>query len=111
MEYKPHPTCNPYEPELAAGQRTETPEAKVTIGACRAYFQLNEELRVNDASGVRIVLHFDGAEASGIHTHLSPAGVTADEASSWFTINGTRLPHKPTTKGIYVNGGRKVVIH
>jgi hypothetical protein len=29
---------------------------------------------------------------------------------SWYDLNGRRLNGKPTTKGVYVNGGRKVVI-
>lgn len=28
----------------------------------------------------------------------------------WFTINGTRLNHKPTQRGIYLNGGKKVMV-
>jgi hypothetical protein len=28
----------------------------------------------------------------------------------WYTLDGRRLTGKPTTKGIYINGRRKVVI-
>lgn len=30
--------------------------------------------------------------------------------NSWYTINGVKLQGKPTQKGVYINGGRKVVI-
>lgn len=38
-------------------------------------------------------------------------GVTADEtAEAWYTLNGMKLDGKPTAPGIYVCGGKKVVI-
>ena len=30
--------------------------------------------------------------------------------NSWYDLSGRRLDAKPTTKGVYVNSGRKVVI-
>jgi hypothetical protein len=50
---------------------------------------------------------FDGEEASGIET-IDNGQLTID--SSWFTIDGCKLNGKPTKAGIYVNGGRKIVI-
>lgn len=32
------------------------------------------------------------------------------QTSGWFDLNGRRLPSKPTTKGIYICNGKKVVI-
>ena len=29
---------------------------------------------------------------------------------AWYTINGQRLQGEPTTKGIYIRGGRKVLV-
>ena len=28
----------------------------------------------------------------------------------WFTLNGVRLPDKPTGKGIYIHNGKKVFV-
>jgi hypothetical protein len=45
-------------------------------------------------------------------TSLSPVPSPSREGSSqrWYTLDGRKLNSKPTQKGIYVNGGRKVVI-
>ena len=45
-------------------------------------------------------------------TSLSPVPSQSREGSSqrWYTLDGRKLNGKPTQKGIYVNGGRKVVI-
>ena len=36
--------------------------------------------------------------------------VRSQMADVWYTLDGRKLNGKPTAKGIYVNGGRKVVI-
>jgi hypothetical protein len=48
----------------------------------------------------------------GETTSLSPVPSPSREGSSqgWYTLDGRKLNGKPTQKGIYVNGGRKVVI-
>ena len=45
-------------------------------------------------------------------TSLSPDPSPSREGSNqgWYTLDGRKLNGKPTQKGIYVNGGRKVVI-
>ena len=45
-------------------------------------------------------------------TSLSPVPSPSREGSSqrWYTLDGRKLNGKPTKKGIYINGGRKVVI-
>ena len=30
--------------------------------------------------------------------------------SAWYTITGMRLPVRPTAPGIYINGGKKVIV-
>ena len=34
-----------------------------------------------------------------------------NEAGAWYTLDGRRLNGKPTTKGIYINNGKKIIIH
>ena len=49
-------------------------------------------------------------ETQGIgEIRLSTGEVTFD-SNAWYDLNGRRLAGKPTTKGIYINGGHKVVI-
>ena len=33
-----------------------------------------------------------------------------NEAGAWYSLDGRRLNGKPTTKGVYINNGKKVVI-
>lgn len=86
------------------------PNATMTIGCQRAYFQLNSGLKAGDpASGInKFVLNFgDDPEATGISltSHLPP--LTSD---FWYTLDGRRLSGKPAAKGIYIHDGCKVVI-
>ena len=32
------------------------------------------------------------------------------KSDGWYTLDGRRLSEKPTQSGVYINGGRKVVI-
>jgi len=76
------------------------PQSGASIGACRAYFQ------VNSTSGVRaFVLNF--GEVDGIS--LTPSPSRGGEGSI-YTLNGVKLDKMPTRKGLYINNGRKVVI-
>jgi Leucine-rich repeat (LRR) protein len=34
----------------------------------------------------------------------------ADDSAPWYTINGVKLTEKPTAPGIYIHGGKKVVV-
>ena len=96
------------------------PQKGANIGACRAYFKLS------DPSGVReFNLNFDeqGTQTTGIIGHteiLRPDGSkrpkvertdSTDKAgAAWYTINGVKLDSKPSSKGIYIHGNKKVVV-
>ena len=84
------------------------PSGAMTIGACRAYFQLNNGIVAGDpANGVRsIVLNYDD-EATGI---VSIAQETEIVKEGWFSLNGMKLDKQPTTKGLYIQNGRKVIV-
>ena len=70
-----------------------------SLGACRAYFH------VSGADAVRqFVLNF-GDEETGIK-----ATDYTDKAGAWYTLDGVRLSAQPTKKGLYIHGGKKVVI-
>ena len=61
-------------------------------------------LRIDDGAQARgLTMTFD--ETTGIS---STTNDTNDNA--WYTLDGRKLDGKPTTKGLYINNGRKIVI-
>ena len=92
---------------LGGGNSLYYPDAPMTIGAQRAYFQLKNGLTAGDSpSAVRsIVLNF-GDEETGISSTHTPIMNGGD----WYGLNGGKLNGKPTVKGLYIHNGRKVVI-
>lgn len=60
-------------------------------------------------SGTRSALVIGGDGTTAIDdSHLSP--LTSDFSDVWYDLSGRRLNAKPTTKGIYILNGHKVVI-
>ena len=80
-------------------------EYATTIGACRAYFQLTDP----SATVKEFRLNFGNDTETGIINYPLSI-VNSSEADAWYDLNGRRLSGKPTKKGIYLNGGRKVVV-
>ena len=77
-----------------------------SLGAFRAYFQLSD-----GASASEFVLNFeDGDNTTGVIEVKGVKEVIGVNDNSWYTLDGRKLSGKPTTKGIYVNSGRKVVV-
>ena len=92
---------------MGADNKLYYPQSGATIGAFRAYFMLKgiEAGDLNSSEGANgIVLNFEG-ETTGISTTNF-----TNEAGAWYDIQGRRLSGKPTTKGLYINNGKKVVI-
>ena len=83
------------------------PNGAMKIGAFRGYLRLKNGLTAGDVTNgaKEIVLNFGGGEATGVN--LIDAESTND---SWYTIDGRKLNGKPTTKGVYVVNGKKVVV-
>ena len=87
---------------LGAGNELNWPLAGARLNAFRAYFQL-----IGEAKAREFVVNFDG-ETTGI-SNTDRTDYT-DKADAWYTVNGVRLSAKPTTKGMYIKNGKKVVI-
>ena len=93
------------------------PSESMTIGAFRAYFQLNG-LNVSDTettTGAAIrnfVLNLDDEDshATAIDSVTEDAPRTRT-AEGWFTLDGRRLTEKPTQKGVYIHDGKKVFFY
>ena len=96
---------------LGTGSTLYYPSVGASIGAQRAYFQLNGITAGNPADPASpiksFVLNFDD-EATTISTPLFEREGTG--VSLWYSIDGKKLNGKPSTKGIYINSGKKVVI-
>ena len=90
------------------------------VGAFRAYFQVNlgGGLGVYPApTAVRsFVLNFgDTSEETGIISISKESGNQGNNPEflnslDYYTLDGIRLDRKPTRKGLYIHGGKKVVV-
>ena len=84
-----------------------------TVNAFRAYFQLNNGLTCGDPTNPNaaraITLNFgDSSEAQGIgHTEITEI---TEKAGAWYDMQGRKLQGQPTKKGLYIHGGKKVVV-
>lgn len=78
------------------------------IPAGRAWLSFPKSLSSN-AKKFRLI--FEDGQTTGINSITLPADSTDQSAdSAWYTLSGTRLSAKPAAPGVYVNGGRKVII-
>jgi hypothetical protein len=79
----------------------------------RAYFQLNNGLTAGTPSSPKAVrafsLNFGDDEATGILSTTNFTNYT-NSAAAWYDIQGRKLSAQPTARGIYIHGGKKVVI-
>lgn len=78
------------------------------LGAFRAYFHVD----LTETNGVRdIVLNFeDGTQTTGIIGHTEITEITDKADAAWYSLDGRKLDAKPSSKGVYIHGGRKTVI-
>ena len=97
---------------LGAGNKLYYPTKDRTMGSCRAVFRLHNGLAVgNPTAGARVtsfVMNLGDDETTGITT-TNDANYT-NKTDAWYDLLGRRLSGKPTTRGIYINNGKKVVI-
>ena len=79
------------------------------VNACRAYFHVDLE----GSAGVRqFVLKFgEDNVTTGISdaTRLNDKGQMIND--NWYTLDGRKLDGQPTKRGLYIHGGRTVVIN
>ena len=79
-----------------------------TLGACRAYFHVDVS---GGAHAVRqFVLNFDDEdEATGILSTTDGTDFT-DSSNAWYMLDGRKLSGKPSQRGVYIHGGRKIAV-
>ena len=78
------------------------PSEAVTIGAFRAYFSLNETAEIS-----AFQMSFEDEDVAGIDALREDA---SSDAAGWFTLDGRQMEGKPRAAGMYLHGGRKVMI-
>ena len=95
---------------LGADNTLYYPSADMTVGSCRALFQLKDIIAGDlPQQARRFVLNFGDGEETKI-TLVDGSGFGVNGSDAWYTIDGRRLNGKPTQKGVYINHGNKVVI-
>ena len=77
----------------------------VTIGAFRCYF----ELHLSENQSARAFQLNFGDEETVITSIIAVESISPAE-ESWYTFDGRRLSGKPSTSGLYISNGRKVII-
>ena len=75
----------------------------IEIGPNKAWLQIPSQQQ----SAHKLEIVFDG-NLTGVDTLNMKRGTLNDD--SWYTVDGRKLQGKPTTKGVYILNGRKVVI-
>ena len=105
---------------VGAGDKLYWPNAAMSIGAFRAYFQLNGGLTVGDGSSSatirRTVLNF-GDDATGIASpKSSPEGkdfgsplLQEGQGEALYDLSGRRV-NSLLTPGIYIRNGKKIIV-
>ena len=84
------------------------PLSGASLGAQRAYFKIGK-----DGGSARQITDFDidfgdSSETTGILN--SKISILNSSDAAWYTLDGRKLEGQPTKKGLYLHGGRKVVI-
>ena len=59
---------------------------------------------------IKVRLISANGEVTGIGSLLTKTGEVTIDGGTWYSIDGRRIAGKPSTKGIYVNNGNKVII-
>jgi hypothetical protein len=71
-------------------------------GTNRAAEQLPETIKVRLISA--------NGEVTGIGTISTKTGEGTIDNGAWYSLDGRRIEGKPSTKGVYINNGNKVII-
>ncbi len=93
------------------------PTKAMTIGCHRAYFQLADGITAGEptsSSNAQQIhafnLNFGDDEATGIVSAEANSSLLHSSLSEWYTLDGRKLDGQPTAKGLYIHGGKKVVV-
>ena len=82
------------------------PKSGATVGACRAYFELSD---ANGARPTSFNISFGDDDVTSISNALRQNGKEEMTNDHWHALDG-RAISQPTTKGVYIHNGKKVII-
>ena len=96
---------------LGSDNKLYYPNAEMTVGCQRAYFQLNGITAGDPTNGINnFVLNF-GDDATGIvDADLKSASQESESSDAWYDLQGRRLSGKPSRAGVYINNGKKIKV-
>jgi hypothetical protein len=60
---------------------------------------------------IKVRLISANGEVTGIGTISTKTGEGTIDSGAWYSLDGRRIEGKPSTKGVYVNNGKKVIIN
>ena len=95
---------------MDAADNLQIPQANMDVNAFQAYFRIDvgNGLGMPGPDAISSgVMNIDG----GIVTTVFNLKQDAPAATSgWHTLDGRKLTRRPTTKGVYMHGDRKVIV-
>ncbi len=94
---------------MGAANKLYYPTTGAGIGAQRAYFKIGDDNAGNARRMTSFNISFGEDETTGIIS-VHDSGFMVNGSDAWYTLDGRRLSGKPAKAGIYVNGGKKVMI-
>ena len=97
-----------YKLYLGAGNKLYYPTSNFEVNAFRSYFELLGSLYVGtpESQVKEFVLNFGDENTTGI----LEVSEQSDKSDNWYSLDGIRLSKRPSTKGIYINNGQKIII-
>jgi hypothetical protein len=90
---------------VGAGNKLTYPKVGAKIGACRAYFDFNTSYYAKVRS---MEVNYEKGGTTSIEGRQLKV---KNENGVWRTLDGRQLSGRPTTKGVYLHGDRKVFIN
>lgn len=111
----PNTTSNLF---LGSGNKLRYPTQEgYKVNACRAYFKISEAGAEQGAGSdakafTALILDFGDGDIEETATAIDNVeqAERGNDADAWFTLDGRKLSGKPAAKGIYIRGGKKVVV-
>ena len=91
---------------VASGNKIGYSAGTRTLKSCRAHFWVKPNGEAAAARAIKI--DWGDGEATGITTTNYTNFTNSDDA--WYTLDGRKLSDVPTTKGVYIVNGRKIVV-
>ena len=99
---------------VASGNKIGYSKSARTLKSCRAHFWVQPN---GTSAGARMI-NLDFGDATGIRpSSVSPEGENTEASTrgglvgvAYYTLDGRKLSDVPTTKGVYIVNGKKVVI-